>query len=161
MKNDGARNGSDVEARLRELGFELPLPPKAMGNYVGAVTVGDLVFVSGHGPEKDGEVAYVGKLGGDMDVETGRKAAELVMLNALASLRQEIGNLDRVRRVVRLLGMVNSTPDFGKQPEVINGASDLLTAAFGDKGRHARAAVGFTSLPRGQAVEIEMVVEVE
>jgi enamine deaminase RidA (YjgF/YER057c/UK114 family) len=155
------RNDSAVEARLRNLGFELPPPPPAGGNYVGAVRVGQLVFVSGHGPVQDGELIYRGKLGQDMDIDTGRKAAELVILNALASLKVEIGNLDRVRRIVRLLGMVNSTPDFTEQPKVIDGASDLLTAVFGEKGRHARAAVGFVSLPHGIAVEIEMVVEVE
>jgi enamine deaminase RidA (YjgF/YER057c/UK114 family) len=154
------RDGSAVEARLRELGFELPPPPPAAGNYVGAVRVGQLVFVSGHGPVENGELIYRGKLGQDMDIDTGRKAAELVILNALASLKAEIGNLDRVRRVVKLLGMVNCTPDFAEQPKVIDGASDLLTAAFGEKGRHARAAVGFVSLPQGIAVEIEMVVEV-
>jgi enamine deaminase RidA (YjgF/YER057c/UK114 family) len=154
-------DGSAVEARLHELGFELPLPPPAVGNYVGAVAVGELVFVSGHGPVRDGELIYRGKLGQDMDVETGQKAAELVILNALASLREEIGSLDRVRRIVKLFGMVNSTPDFVEQPKVIDGASNLLTTVFGEKGRHARAAVGFVSLPYGIAVEIEMVVEVE
>ncbi len=154
-------NGSMVEARLRELGFELPPPPPAAGNYVGAVRVGQLVFVSGHGPVEDGELIYRGKLGQDMNIDTGRKAAELVILNALASLKAEIGNLDRVRRIVKLLGMVNSTPDFVEQPTVIDGASNLLTTVFGEKGRHARAAVGFVSLPYGIAVEIEMVVEVE
>src|SRR3712207_5630399 len=103
-------DGSGVEARLRELGFELPPPPPAVGNYVGAVEVDQLVFVSGHDPVQDGELIYRGKLGQDMDIETGQKAAELVILNALASLREEIGSLDRVRRIVRLFGMVNSMP---------------------------------------------------
>ncbi len=159
--SDGAKNGSTVEARLRDLGFELPPPPPAAGNYVGAVRVGQLVFVSGHGPVKDGELIYRGKLGQDMDIDTAREAAQLVILNALASLKAEIGDLDRVRRIVKLLGMVNSTPDFVEQPKVIDGASDLLTEAFVGKGHHARAAVGFVSLPYGIAVEIEMVVEVD
>jgi enamine deaminase RidA (YjgF/YER057c/UK114 family) len=159
--SDGAKNGSTVEARLRDLGFELPPPPPAAGNYVGAVRVGQLVFVSGHGPVKDGELIYRGKLGQDMDIDTAREAAQLVILNALASLKAEIGDLDRVRRIVKLLGMVNSTPDFVEQPKVIDGASDLLTAAFSGKGQHARSAVGFVSLPYGIAVEIEMVVEVD
>lgn len=159
--SDSAKNGSTVEARLRDLGFELPSPSPAVGNYVGAVSVGQLVFVSGHGPVKDGELIYRGKLGQDMDVDTGRRAAELVILNALTSLKEEIGNLDHVRRIVKLYGMVNSTPDFVEHPKVIDSASDLLTEAFGEKGRHARAAVGFVSLPHGMAVEIEMVVEVE
>ncbi len=159
--SDSTKNGSTVEARLRDLGFELPPPPPAAGNYVGAVRVGQLVFVSGHGPVKEGELIYRGKLGQDMDIDTAREAAQLVILNALASLKAEIGNLDRVRRIVKLLGMVNSTPDFVEQPKVIDGASNLLTTVFGEKGRHARAAVGFVSLPYGIAVEIEMVVEVE
>jgi enamine deaminase RidA (YjgF/YER057c/UK114 family) len=150
-----------VEAKLRDLGFEIPSLPPAVGNYVGAVRAGQLVFVSGHGPVKDGELVYRGKLGQDMDVETGRQAAQLVILNALASLRAEIGSLDQIRRIVKVYGMVNSTPDFVEQPKVIDGASDLLTEAFGERGRHARAAVGFVSLPYGIAVEIEMVVEIE
>ena len=152
---------SRVEDKLRELSLELPEPPKPVANYTGAVTVGNLVFVSGHGPSKDGQLVYRGKLGRDLDVEQGQKAAELVMLNALASLKREIGNLDRVKRIVKLLGMVNSMPDFGEQPEVINGASNLLTAIFGEeRGKHARSAVGMGALPRGIAVEIEMIVEV-
>jgi len=159
--SDDAKSGSTVEARLRDLGFELPPPPPASGNYVGAIRAGHLVFVSGHGPVKDGELIYRGKLGQDMDIDTAREAAQLVMLNALASLKAEIGNLDKVRRIVKLLGMVNSTPEFVEQPKVIDGASDLLTAAFAGKGQHARSAVGFVSLPYGIAVEIEMVVEVD
>ncbi len=159
--SDGANNGSTVEARLRDLGLELPPPPPAAGNYVGAVRVGQLVFVSGHGPVKDGELIYRGKLGQNIDIDTARNAAQLVIVNALASLRAEIGSLDRVRRSVKLLGMVNSTPDLVEQPKVIDGASDLLTAAFAGMGQHARSAVGFVSLPYGIAVEIEMVVEVD
>jgi enamine deaminase RidA (YjgF/YER057c/UK114 family) len=158
---DTAQQASGVEARMRELGYAFPKPSPAAGNYVGAVRVGNLVFVSGHGPHDDGHIVYRGKLGRDMDVETGRKAAELVILNALRSLKQEIGSLDKVKRIVKLLGMVNSTPDFGDQPKVIDGASNLLTAVFGDRGKHARSAVGFVNLPFGIAVEIEMIVEVE
>src|SRR5918997_3772144 len=154
LMSNGVENDSVVETRLRDLGFELPPPPPAAGNYVGAVRVGQLVFVSGHGPVEDGELVYRGKLGQDMDIDTGREAAQLVILNALASLKAEIGNLDRVRRIVKLLGMVNSPPDFVEQPKVIDGASDLLTAAFAGKGQHARSAVGFVSLPYGIAVEI-------
>lgn len=150
-----------VEGKLRELGLELPEMPAPVANYVRAVTVGNLVFLSGHGPTKDGQHMYVGKLGRDLDVATGQKAAELVMLNALASLKAEIGSLDRVKRIVKLLGMVNSAPDFGEQPKVINGASDLLTKLFGDKGKHARSAVGMGGLPFGISVEIEMIVEIE
>jgi enamine deaminase RidA (YjgF/YER057c/UK114 family) len=151
---------TQVEAKLAELGLELPTPPSPLANYVRAVRTGNLVFLSGHGPTRDGKPAYVGKVGADLDVDTGYQAARLVMLNCLASLREEIGDLDRVTRVVKLLGMVNSAPDFGRQPEVINGASDLLVELFGERGRHARSAVGMASLPRGIAVEIELIVEV-
>lgn len=152
---------SHVEEKLAELGLQLPTPPPPVANYVRAVTVGNLVFLSGHGPSRDGKLVYVGKVGADLDVKTGYDAAQLVMLNCLSSLKEEIGELDRVKRVVKLLGMVNAAPDFGEQPEVINGASDLLTQLFGDRGRHARSAVGMVSLPRGIAVEIEMIVEID
>lgn len=150
-----------IDRKLKELGYELPPPPKPIANYVGVVVAGDLAFVSGHGPFEDGRPIYVGKVGGEMDLAAARRAAELVMLNALSSLRVAIGDLDRVRRVVKLLGMVNSAPDFVDQPAVIDAASDLLTRLFGDRGRHARSAVGMASLPLGIAVEIEMVVELE
>jgi enamine deaminase RidA (YjgF/YER057c/UK114 family) len=132
-----------------------------MATYVEAVRTGNLVFVAGHGPSKDGQLIYKGKLGRDVDVETGYQAAQLVCLNMLASLKVEIGDLDRVKRIVKLLGMVNCVPDFGQQPEVINGASDLLVHVFGERGRHARSAVGMAGLPRGISVEIEMIVEVD
>ncbi len=149
-----------AEERLREKGLELPPRPSPLAQYVGAVRTGNLVFVSGHGPTKDGQLMYRGKVGQDVDLEAGYQAAQLVCLNMLSSLKAEIGDLDNVRRIVKLLGMVNCAPDFGQQPEVINGASDLLVHVFGDRGRHARSAVGMAGLPRGIAVEIEMVVEV-
>jgi enamine deaminase RidA (YjgF/YER057c/UK114 family) len=130
-------------------------------NLSAATKFGNLVFVAGHGPHKDDQLVYRGKLGQDVDAETGYQAAQLVALNMLASLKAEIGDLDRVKRIVKLLGMVNSAPDFGQQPEVINGASDLLTHVFGERGKHARSAVGMAGLPRGISVEIEMIVEVE
>jgi len=151
---------SDVEQKLKVLGLELPAAPPPIANYVGAVQSGDLVFVSGHGPVKDGKLTYRGKLGREFSVAEGYEAARLVILNSLASLREAIGDLDRVRRVVKLLGMVNSTPDSLRQPEVINGASDLLVAVFGERGRHARSAVGMVALPFDIAVEIEMIVQV-
>ena len=144
------------EQRLADLGFALPAPNPAVANFVGAVTVGELVFVSGHGPYRDGEYLYRGKLGGEIDVATGQEAARLVILNLLASLRAEIGELDRVRRVVKLLVLVNSEPDFQEQHLVANGASDLLVEIFGEeRGRHARSAVGMGALPFGISVEIE------
>jgi enamine deaminase RidA (YjgF/YER057c/UK114 family) len=152
---------SQVEERLAKLGHKIADPGQPLANYVGAVKTGNLVFVAGHGPRReDGEYMYRGKVGRDVDVETARKAAELVILNCLGSLRNVIGDLDRVTRIVKLLGMVNCEPDFEEQPKVINGASDILVAAFGDAGRHARSAVGMASLPFGISVEIEMIVEV-
>lgn len=151
-----------VEARLAELGITLPTPARPVANYVQAVTTGDLVFLAGHGPlEPDG--GYVtGKVGRDLTLEQGREAARLTAIALLASLKQEIGDLDRVRRIVRVFGMVNADPSFTQHPQVINGASDLLVEVFGEeRGKHARAAVGMASLPIGIAVEIEMVVEVE
>ena len=152
---------SKVEERLAELGHKVPDPGTPMFNYVGAVKTGNLVFVAGHGPRReDGEYLYKGKVGHDVDVDTARKAAELVILNCLGSLKQEIGDLDRVTRIVKLLGMVNCGPDFIDMSKVINAASDLLVAGYGDAGKHARSAVGMSSLPMGIAVEIEMIVEV-
>lgn len=149
-----------AEAKLAELGLQLPTAPGPIANYVRAVRVGNLLFVSGHGPSRDGKYLFTGKLGKDLTVDDGYKAAQLVCLNCLASVREALGDLDRVKRVVKLLGMVNSAPDFGHQPEVINGASDLLVQLYGDSGRHARSAVGMGALPRNIAVEIEMILEV-
>ena len=149
-----------AEAKLAELGLQLPGAPGPIANYVRAVRVGNLLFVSGHGPTRDGKYLFTGKLGKDLTVDDGYKAAQLVCLNCLASVREALGDLDRVKRVVKLLGMVNSAPDFGDQPEVINGASDLLVQLYGESGRHARSAVGMGALPRNIAVEIEMILEV-
>lgn len=150
-----------IEAKLRGMGHAIPELTPPVGNYVGAVRTGNLVFVSGHGPFRDGAWHYIGKLGRDMDVDTAREAAFLVALNMLASLKAEIGTLDRVRRIVRLFGMVNSAPDFAEQPKVIDGASNLLVELFGDRGRHSRSAIGMGALPFGISVEIEMVVEID
>jgi enamine deaminase RidA (YjgF/YER057c/UK114 family) len=154
-----------VEAKLRAMGIELPEPPQPVANYVPAVRVGNLVFLSGHGPRGDARRRYVGKVGRDLTTEEGYQAARQVMIGMLATLKATIGDLDRVRRIVKLLGMVNCTEDFTEQPQVINGASDLLVELFGENGRHARSAVGMQSLPGGRegsiAVEIEMIVEVE
>ena len=157
-----AHTGSagQVERALARLGLTLPSAPSSLANYVGAVVAGRLVFVSGHGPVRDGQLSYRGKLGREFTTAQGYDAARLVMLNCLATLKAAIGSLDRVRRVVKLLGMVNGTPEFTEQPQVINGASDLLVTIFGDRGRHARSAVGMGSLPFNIAVEIEMVVEI-
>jgi enamine deaminase RidA (YjgF/YER057c/UK114 family) len=149
------------EARLTELGIELPIPNPAVANYVGAVTVGQIVFVSGHGPFEDGTYGYLGKLGRDLDVTTGQQSARLTIVNLLASLKAEIGELDRVRRVVKLLVLVNSDPEFKEQHLVANGASDLLVEVFGtERGRHARSAIGMGALPFGISVEIEGIFEI-
>jgi enamine deaminase RidA (YjgF/YER057c/UK114 family) len=148
------------EERLHELGLSLPEIPASIGNYVGAVRTGNLLYLSGKGPDLVGGRHWLGKLGAELTTEEGYTAARDTMLNLLAVLRAELGELSRVRRVVKLLGMVNSTPNFNEQPKVINGASDLLVSIFGDPGRHARSAVGMQSLPGGIPVEIEMIVEV-
>lgn len=154
-------NSFDPEGRLAALGIELPAPPDPVANYVRTVRSGKLVFTSGHGPMRP-EGGYVtGKLGRDLTLEEGYEAARLTAIALLASLKQEIGDLRRVRRVVKVNGMVNSDPQFTDQPQVINGCSDLLVEVFGDRGRHARAAVGMASLPIGIAVEIEMIVEID
>jgi enamine deaminase RidA (YjgF/YER057c/UK114 family) len=149
------------EERLTELGIQLPPVNPAVGSYVGAVTVGNIVFVSGHGPYLDGEFVYRGKLGREVDVPTGQAAARLTIINLLASLKAEIGELDRVRRVVKLLVLVNSDPEFGEQPTVANGASDLLVEVFGpERGPHARSAIGMGALPFAIPVEIEAIFEI-
>ena len=150
---------SEVEDRLQKLGLSVPPPGPAVGNYVGATRSGQIVFVSGHGPTRDGKFLYQGKLTRDLDVPTAQEAARLTMLNCLASLKAEIGDLDRVSRILKVFGMVNSMPDFGEQPKVIDGASNLLVEIFGDRGKHARSAVGMGALPFGISVEIEMIVE--
>ncbi len=147
------------EERLQELGHVLPQAPKSIANYVSSVRTGNLLFLSGKGPDLVGGRQWKGKLGAEFTTEEGYTAARDTMLNLLAVLRQDIGNLSQVRRVVKLLGMVNSTPDFAEQPKVINGASDLLVDIFGERGRHARSAVGMAGLPGGIPVEIEMIVE--
>jgi enamine deaminase RidA (YjgF/YER057c/UK114 family) len=149
-----------VEDRIKELGFALPNPPQPVGNYVGAVQTGNLVFVSGHGPRGAGGERPIGKVGRELSRDEGQVAARLCMLGCLTSLKGVIGDLDRVQRVVKLLCMVNCTEDFGEQPYVANGASDLLVSLYGDRGKHARSAVGMQMLPGNIPVEIEMIVEV-
>lgn len=150
----------DPEARLAALGIVLPPAPQPVANYVNGVQTGNLIFLAGKGPKRaDGSEVH-GKLGSDISIEEGYEAARLTAINQLAVLKAMLGDLSRVTRVVKVLGMVNSEPDFIEQPAVINGFSDLIVEVFGERGRHARAAVGMASLPRGQAVEIEMIVEV-
>ncbi len=154
----------DIEKKLADMGLELPPIPTPVANYVPAVQVGSLLFLSGHGPAllKDGTVQYIqGKLGKDLTVDEGYDAAKQVTLNLLQSIKDTIGDLNKVKRVVKLLGFVNCTEDFPNHPQVINGASDLLVELYGERGRHARSAVGMYQLPFGIAVEIEMIVAVE
>lgn len=149
-----------AETRIAELGLELPTPTKPMAAYVTFSRSGALAFTSGHGPQRADGSYVVGRLGSDLDVDEGREAARLTAVALMATLRSELGSLDRVSRIVKLLGMVNSAPGFTRQPAVIDGASELLVEVFGDKGRHARSAVGVASLPVGMAVEIELIAEV-
>ena len=150
----------DPEARLVELGITLPEPPSPVANYVNGVRTGNLIFLAGKGPMGADGVELHGKLGADVTIEEGYEGARQTAINQLAVLKAMLGNLNRVVRVVKVLGMVNSDPSFVEQPAVINGFSDLIVQVFGERGRHARAAVGMASLPRGQAVEIEMIVEI-
>ena len=149
-----------AEARIKELGITLPSPAKPMGNYVPGVRVGNLLFLSGHGPIRvEGQPLTRGKVGRDMSTEDAYKVAREVGLNLLGSARAVLGSLDKVKRVVKVLGMVNAVEAFGEQPKVINGFSDLMVEVFGENGRHARSAVGMGSLPAGIPVEIEMILE--
>lgn len=150
----------DVESKISELGIVLKEPAAPAGNYVNAVRTGNLIFMAGKGPGKPEGGYITGKLGESLTVDEGYEAAKLVAYAQLAALKAEIGDLNKVVRVVKVLGMVNCAPDFPNQPEVINGFSDTIVEVFGDRGKHARAAVGMASLPRNIAVEIEMIVEV-
>jgi enamine deaminase RidA (YjgF/YER057c/UK114 family) len=151
-----------AEQRLKELGIDLGDVSAPVANYVNAVRTGNLLFLSGKGPRpgKDGK-RVSGKVGREFTVEQGYEQARAVGLDLLAVMRTELGSLDKVKRVVKVLGMVNAVPEFGDQPKVINGCSDLFVAVLGERGKHARSAVGMGSLPMGIPVEIECIVEVE
>jgi len=150
-----------AEKRLKQLGIALDPVTPPVANYVNAVRAGNLMFLSGKSPSAVDGVRPQGKLGREFDVEQGYKFARSVGLALLAVMKSELGRLDRVKRVVKVLGMVNAEPDFADQPKVINGCSDLFVEVFGERGRHARSAVGMGSLPMGIPVEIEVVIEVE
>jgi enamine deaminase RidA (YjgF/YER057c/UK114 family) len=151
----------DYDKKLKELGVELIPPQKPIANYVKAVRTGNLIFLAGHGPTLPDGSNITGKVGRDLTLEQGYNAARQTGIALLSTLKAELGDLNKVKRVVKVLGMVNCQPDFTDQPKVINGCSDLLVAVFGEKGKHARSAVGMNSLPMNIAVEIEIVVEVE
>ncbi len=152
---------SDIENRINALGITLPESPQPIANYVPTVQTGNLLFVAGLGPaaREDGSTPS-GKVGRDLTLDEGYEAARLVGINLLSRLKSSLGDLDRVERIVKLLSMVNCTPEFNQQPQVANGCSDLLVEVFGEKGRHARSAVGMASLPNDIPVEIEMIVEI-
>ena len=147
-----------IEEKLKEMGLELPEIPKPVANYVPAVRTGNLLFLSGHGPEKS---IPSGKVGKDLTLEEGYEAAKSTALCLISTMKNTIGDLDKVKRVVKLVGFVNCSGDFTDQPKVVNGASDLFVEVFGDRGKHARAAVGMYQLPGGIPVEIEIIVEVD
>jgi enamine deaminase RidA (YjgF/YER057c/UK114 family) len=151
----------DAESKITELGIVLPEPSSPVANYVNVVRTGNLLFLSGKGPDLP-EGGYVaGKVGQDLTIEEGREAARLVAISQLAVLKAELGDLNKVKRIVKVLGMVNCSPEFTEQPQVINGFSDLMVEVFGEKGKHARSAVGMNALPSNIAVEVELIVEVE
>ncbi len=149
-----------IEAHLRDLGITLPAPPAPVASYVPFVTTGNLVFISGQVTASAEGLKYVGMVGRDLSVEDGKAAARLCAINALAQLKAACGDLDRVKRCVKLNVTVNAVPDFAQHPEVANGASDLMVQVFGEAGKHARAAVGAGSLPRGVACEVEAIFEI-
>jgi enamine deaminase RidA (YjgF/YER057c/UK114 family) len=148
------------EQRVTELGLILPTPPKPVATYVPYVQIGNLLFLSGVVPSRDGQIVYRGKLGLDVSKEEGYEATKLTLLNALANIRLAVGTLDRVKQIVKMTGYVASHNGFIAQPSIINGASDLLVEIFGEAGRHARVAVGVAELPLGVPVELELIVEV-
>ena len=150
-----------IEKRLEELGITLPPPARPVANYVTTVQTGNLVFTSGHGPGSGEGKIYKSQLGADATVEEGYQSAKQVAINLISTLKNALGDLDRIKRVVKVVGFVNSAPTFTAQPAVVNGASDLFVEVFGDKGKHARSAVGMSQLPGGIPVEIEIVVEIE
>jgi enamine deaminase RidA (YjgF/YER057c/UK114 family) len=151
----------DPETRLKELKIELITPAKPIANYVKAVRTGNLIYLAGHGPTKADGSNITGKVGKDLTVEQGIEAARVAAISLLSTLKAEVGDLKKVRRIVKVTAWVNCHAEFADQPKVINGCSDLLVVVFGEKGRHARSAVGTNALPSNIAVEIEMVVEVD
>lgn len=151
----------NIEARLKELNIELTTPKPPTANFVKTVRVGNLVYTSGHGPDRAEGGPLTGRVGDDLTLEQGQEAARLTGVSLLSSLKAEIGDLSKVKRIVKVLGMVQSTPEFKDQPKVMNAFSDMMVDIFGQKGKHARSAVGMSALPGNIAIEIEMIVEVE
>ena len=150
-----------IEKRLEELGISLPSAATPVANYVTTVQTGNLVFTSGHGPGNGEGKIYKSQLGTDAEIEDGYQSARQVAINLIGTLKQALGDLDRIQRIVKVVGFVNSSSTFTDQPAVVNGASDLFVEVFGDKGKHTRSAVGMAQLPGGIPVEVEMVVEID
>ena len=149
-----------IETKIKELGLSLPEVPKPVGEYIPAKKVGNLVFSAGHGPIKEGKFAYVGKVGREVSIEEGYEAAKICAINCLAAIKSVIGSLDNIDEIIKLKGFVNSASDFYRQPEVMNGASELIVKIFGEKGKHARSALGTSVLPFNIPVEVEMIVKI-
>ena len=154
-------NAQDAETKLKAMKIELPGLSKPLANYVHVVRSGNLLFLAGKGPSKSDGTYITGKVGKDLTIEKGSEAARLTAITQLAVLKAELGSLNKVKRIIKVLGMVNCEADFKDHPKVINGFSDLLVEVFGEKGKHARSAVGMCSLPNNMAVEIELIVEIE
>jgi enamine deaminase RidA (YjgF/YER057c/UK114 family) len=152
-------DGVDAEQRIKDLGIELIMPKPPTANYLKAKTVGNVVYLAGHGPDKPDGTQVTGKLGSEIELEEGIAAARYTGISLLSSLKAEIGDLNRVKNIVRAKGMVNADPSFTQHSQVVNGFSDLMVEVFGEKGKHARAAIGMSSLPSNISVEIEMIVE--
>lgn len=148
-----------IDEKLKSLGITLPVPPKPAGSYIPVVISGNLAFVSGQIPMQDGKVTFTGKVPSDITLEDAQNAARICAINILAQLKASLGSLDRISKIVRVSGFVNSTSDFTEHPKIINAASDLFFEIFGEKGKHSRIAVGVSSLPLNSTVEIDMIVE--
>ncbi len=153
-------NSSPVEAKLASAGYKLPNPPSPAGNYLTAVRSGQLLYISGVTCKWNGRLDFKGKVGGDFSIEEGYEAARLTTLNHLAIIKETLGSLEKINRIIKITGYVNCPPDFQEIPQVVNGSSDLAIELFGDKGKHIRCAVGVSSLPGGAAVETDMIIEV-
>lgn len=154
-------NSNDPELKLEELGITLSTPSSPVANYVNTVLTGNLLYISGKGPLQDNGEYIKGKVGEDLTIEEGYYAARVTAINLISTLKASLGDLSKVKRIIRVTGMVNSSSDFTEHPSVVNGCSDLLVEVFGERGKHTRAAVGMNSLPSNIAVEIDMIVEVE
>ena len=148
-----------IEEKIKELGIELPTPPTPAGSYIPITKTGNLLFISGQIPMENGKVMFSGKVS-DNNLDVAQKSARMCAINILAQIKREVGNLDKVSRIVRLSGFVNSSPEFTQHPKVINAASDLIFEIFGDKGKHSRIAVGVASLPLGSMTEIDAIIEI-